>query len=87
MIGWVDAAYQNLSLNPTSIQNSFEVRGITSSDPQKVRKNEFYQLCMEKALADLEEPEKDDKDPFDSLFLKKDKNDQKWNFSCLSFYF
>jgi len=46
------------------IQNSFEVCGITSSDPKKVRNNEFYQRCMEKALTDLEEPEEDDEDPF-----------------------
>ena len=32
---------------------------------KKVRNNEFYQRCMEKALADLEEPEEDDEDPFD----------------------
>ena len=54
MIDWVNTAYQNLSSNPTLIQNSFEVCGITSSDP---RNNEFYQRCMEKALDDLEEPE------------------------------
>ena len=42
---------------------------------------------MAKALADMEEPEEDDEDPFDLQFWKKGKVDQKWNFSCLSFHF
>lgn len=64
MVDWVDTAFQSLASNPTLIRNSFHVCGITSSDPKKVRNNEFYQQCMEQALADLEEPEEDDEDPF-----------------------
>ena len=60
MIDWVDTAYQNLSSNPTLIQNSFEVCGIMSSDPKKVRNNEFYQRGMEKTLTDIEETEIED---------------------------
>ena len=64
MVDWVDTAFQSLASNPTLIRNSFHVCGITSSDPKKVRNNEFYQQCMKQALADLEEPEEDDEDPF-----------------------
>ena len=64
MVDWVKAAYENLSSNVTMVRKSFEVCGITTSDPQKVRSNDFYQKCMGNALASLEE-ESDDEDPFD----------------------
>ena len=64
MVDRVKAAYENLSSNVTMVGKSFEVCGITTSDPKKVRSNDFYQKCMPNALASLEE-ESDDKDPFD----------------------
>ena len=47
-------------------KSSFEVCGISSSDPQKVRNGKFYKECMEKALGDLNDEDLDEseKDPF-----------------------
>ena len=46
-------------------KNSFDVFGITSCDPNKVRSASFYQQCMEIALRNLElDHEEIDDDPF-----------------------
>ena len=60
----IETAYQHLCEDPTMIRNSFEVCGITSFDPTKVRNNEFYVKCMANALASIEEEEESDEDPF-----------------------
>ena len=41
MIDRVTAAYENLFSNVTMVGKSFEVYGITTSDPKKVRSNDF----------------------------------------------
>ena len=53
------------------VKSSFEVCGISSSDPQKVRNGKFYKECMEKALGDLnnEDLGESEEDPFSCSFL------------------
>ena len=48
------------------VKSCFEVCGISSSDPQKVRNDKFYKECMEKALGDLNDKDLDEseEDPF-----------------------
>ena len=47
------------------VRRSFEVCGITSSDPEKVRSGEFLQKCTEKAQDSLNADEDDEEDdPF-----------------------
>ena len=47
------------------VRRSFEVCGITSSDPEKVRSGEFFQKCMEKVQDSLNADKDDEKDyPF-----------------------
>ena len=47
------------------VRRSFEVCGITSLDPEKVRSEEFFQKCMEKAQDSLNADEDDEADdPF-----------------------
>ena len=52
------------------VKSSFEVCGISSSDPQKVRNDKFYKECMEKALGDLSDEDLDEseEDPFFMFF-------------------
>ena len=53
------------------VARSFEVCGITTTDPSKVRSGEFYEQCMSNAKTILENDatEEDDDDPFDLLFI------------------
>ena len=46
------------------VAKSFEVCGITTNDPKKVRSGEFYEQCMSKTVLE-NEPAEDDDDPFD----------------------
>lgn len=46
------------------VKRSFEVCGITSSDPVKIRDGAFYQKCIEKAQDELDMDEDENDDPF-----------------------
>ena len=39
---------------------SFDVCGITTTDPSKVRSGEFYSKCMEKAITILDSDDTED---------------------------
>ena len=54
MIDWVKEGFDHLVERPEMFKRSFEVCGISSSDPLKVRSAFFYQQCLEKALRNLE---------------------------------
>ena len=63
---WVEKAHNALSSDKEIVAKSFEVCGITTIDPKKVRSGEFYEQCMSKAKTLLEnEPAEDDDNPFD----------------------
>ena len=50
--------------------NSFDVRGITTTNPAKVRSGDFYAKCMEKAKSILDNDDSDtdtEDDPFFTL--------------------
>ena len=49
------------------VSRSFDVCGIASTDPKKVRSAPFYQGCIEKATANLnmDSLEDEEEDPFD----------------------
>ena len=62
MIDWVKEGNDYLSQDKEMMRRSFEVCGITSSDPKKVRSGEFFQKCMEKAQNSLNADEDDEED-------------------------
>ena len=49
------------------VKKSFQVCGISSSDPDKVRNGAFFKLCMGKALLNLDADDASeiDDDPFE----------------------
>ena len=61
MIDWVKEGNDYLAQDKEMVRRSFEVCGITSSDPEKVRSGEFFQKCMEKVQDSLN-ADKDDKE-------------------------
>ena len=66
MLNWVKEGFDYLLERQEMVKSSFEVCGISSSDPQKVRNGKFYKECMEKALGDLKDEDLDEneEDPF-----------------------
>lgn len=46
MINWVKEGYNYLAQNKEMVKRSFEVCGITSSNPERFRSGKFYELCM-----------------------------------------
>ena len=66
MLDWVKEGFDYLLERQEMVKSSFEVCGISSSDPQKVRNGKFYKECMEKALGDLNDEDLDEseEDPF-----------------------
>ena len=47
------------------VMRSFDVCGITTSDPAKVRSGSFYEKCMRNAKNIIEANELEDEDPFE----------------------
>ena len=60
MLNWVKEGFDYLSERQEMVKSSFEVCGISSSDPQKVRNGKFYKEFMEKALGDLNDEDLDE---------------------------
>ena len=56
-------AFQIISDDKDMIMKSFDVCGITTTDPSEVRSGEFYSKCMEKAIIILDSDFTED-DPF-----------------------
>ena len=66
IVDWVLEGYNYLLLKSTMIQKSFEVCGITTTDPERVRSDRFYKSIMEKVREDIQKfDEFVDDDPFD----------------------
>ena len=63
MIDWVEEAYKLISSDKDMVMRSFDVCGITTSDPAKVRS--FYEKCMRNAKSIIEANELEDEDPFE----------------------
>ena len=64
MVDWFEAAYRLISSDKDMVKCSFDVCGITTSDPAKVRSGSFYDKCMRNAKRDIEANELEDEDPF-----------------------
>ena len=47
------------------VMRSFDVCGITTSDPAKVRSESLYEKCMRNAKSIIEANELEDEDPFE----------------------
>ena len=60
MVDWVEKAFQIISDDKGMIMKSFDVCGITTTDPSKVRNGEFYSKCMEKAITILDSDDTED---------------------------
>ena len=65
MAGWVEEAYKLISSGKDMVMCSFDVYGITSSDPAKVRRGSFYEKCMSNAKIIVEANELEDEDQFE----------------------
>ena len=66
MVDWVEKTYKIISDDKDMVMNSFDVCGITTTNPAKVRSGDFYVNCMEKAKSILDDDDSDDTedDPF-----------------------
>ena len=65
MVDWVEEAYKLISSDKDMVMRSFDVCGITTSDPAKVRSGSFYEKCMRNAKSIIEANELEDEDPFE----------------------
>ena len=54
MIEWVKKVFEYLVQDQEMVKKSFQVCGISSSNPHKVRNGVFFKQCMGKALHNLE---------------------------------
>ena len=66
-VKWIAEGINYLKNHPDVIENSFNVCGITTNDPDKVRNDEFIKKTMNSVkdkLADEEEKVLEDQDPF-----------------------
>ena len=63
MVDLVEKAFQIISDDKDMIMKSFDICGITTTDPSEVRSGEFYSKCMEKAIIILDSDFTED-DPF-----------------------
>ena len=68
ILNWVKEGFDYLSERQKMVKSSFEVCGISSSDPQKVKNGKFYKECMEKALGDLKDEDLDESEE-DTFFM------------------
>ena len=65
IVDWVHEGYNYLLQKRDMIKKGFEVCGVTSTDPERVRNDEFYRSIMRNVQADmLETEDEDDDDPF-----------------------
>ena len=51
--------------SPGMVKKSFEVCGITTTDPGKVRSDEFYRKITEKVKSTIDDELSEDEDPFE----------------------
>ena len=65
MADWVEEAYKLISSGKDMVMCSFDVCGITASDPAKVRRGSFYEKCMSNAKIIIEANELEDEDQFE----------------------
>ena len=65
MIDLVEEAYRLISSDKDMVNRSFDVSGITTSDPAKVRSGSFYGKSMRNAKSVIEANELEDDDPFE----------------------
>ena len=65
MVDWVKEVYKLISSDKDMVMRSFDVCGITASDPAKVRSGSFYEKYMRNAKSIIEANELEDEDPFE----------------------
>ena len=65
MVDWVEEAYKLISSEKNIVMCSFDVSGITTSDPAKVRSRSFYEKCMRNAKGIIKANELEDDNPFE----------------------
>ena len=59
MVDWVEEAFKLISSDKDMVMRSFDVCGMTTSDPAKVRSGSFYKKSIKEAN------ELEDEDPFE----------------------
>ena len=64
MVDWVEEAYKLILSDKDMVMRSFDVCGITTSDPAKVRSGSFFEKCIHNAKSIIEANELDE-DPFE----------------------
>ena len=64
MVDWVKEAYKLILSDKDMVMCSFDVCGITTSDPAKVRSGSFFEKCIHNAKSIIEANELDE-DPFE----------------------
>ena len=60
MVDWVEEAYKLISSDKDMVMRSFDVCGITTSNPAKVRSGSFYEKCSRNAKSIIEANELED---------------------------
>ena len=65
MVDWVEEGYKLISSDKNMVMRSFDVCGITTSDPAKIRSGAFYEKCMRNAKSIIEANELEDEDSFE----------------------
>ena len=65
MVDWVEEAYKLISSDKDMVMRLFDVSGITTWDPAKVRTVSFYEKCMRNPKSIIEANELEDEDPFE----------------------
>ena len=60
MVDWVEEAYKLISSDKDMVMRSFDVCGITTSNPAKVRSGSFYEKCTRNAKSIIEANELQD---------------------------
>ena len=65
MVDWFEETYRLILSDKDMVKRSFDVCGITTSDPAKVRSGSFYDKCMRNVKRIIEANELEDEDPFE----------------------
>ena len=65
MVDWVEETYKLFLPDKDMVMRSFDVCGITTWDPAKVKSGSFYEKCMRNAKSFIEANELEDEDPFE----------------------
>ena len=65
VVDWVEQAYKLILSDKDMVMRFFDVFGITTSDPAKVRSGSFYEKCMCNAKSIIEANELEEEDPFE----------------------